>query len=270
MKNLRLEDLKRINPKDTSLSLAEVDSIHLAMIALIEELGARIHVNQIIICTAIILYKRFYLTQSFTDFDPRLVVCTVMVLATKIEEFPVRLPEITSPLHELTTSTCFSSSTSILTYPPVEIPEDKDAMYDFTEKDVIECEFYVIEATQYDLVIHHPFSTLVKVYEEVEETFPMYDHSFKTAWDLCLFAYRTHIVLLRPPFLVALAVVYLALQDACYDTSDYLDRVNIKSEHILQVVAELQSTFVEVQSLMAAQSAALAKLEHIVPDPTKD
>ncbi|ETV74421.1 hypothetical protein, variant 4 [Aphanomyces astaci] len=166
MKNLRLEDLKRINPKDTSLSLAEVDSIHLAMIALIEELGARIHVNQIIICTAIILYKRFYLTQSFTDFDPRLVVCTVMVLATKIEEFPVRLPEITSPLHELTT----------------KIPEDKDAMYDFTEKDVIECEFYVIEATQYDLVIHHPFSTLVKVYEEVEETFPMYDHSFKTAW----------------------------------------------------------------------------------------
>ncbi|RHY05630.1 hypothetical protein DYB25_003312 [Aphanomyces astaci] len=208
MKNLRLEDLKRINPKDTSLSLAEVDSIHLAMIALIEELGARIHVNQIIICTAIILYK--------------------------------------------------------------QIPEDKDAMYDFTEKDVIECEFYVIEATQYDLVIHHPFSTLVKVYEEVEETFPMYDHSFKTAWDLCLFAYRTHIVLLRPPFLVALAVVYLALQDACYDTSDYLDRVNIKSEHILQVVAELQSTFVEFQSLMAAQSAALAKLEHIVPDPTKD
>ncbi|KAF0696638.1 Aste57867_12619 [Aphanomyces stellatus] len=251
MKNLRIEDFKHINPKDTKLTLAEVESIHLSMISLIEELGARLHINQIIICTAIIMYKRFYLTQSFCEFDPRLVSGTALFISSKIEECQVRLTDIATHLHELTT----------------KIPEDKDSMYDFTEKDIIECEFYLIEATQYDMIIHHPFSTLIKLYEEFEETFPMNEHSFKTAWDLCLFTFRTPIILLRPPFLIAHAVVYLTMQDASYDTSEFLDRVNIKSDSILQVVAELQNAFSDFKAHSTLQQSAMAKLEDIVPDP---
>ncbi|KAG9401599.1 hypothetical protein AC1031_009463 [Aphanomyces cochlioides] len=254
MKNLRVEDFKRINPKDTMLTLQEVESIHLAIISLIEELGARLHINQVIICTAIVVYKRFYLTQSFCEFDPRLVAGTALFISSKIEECQVRLADIAIQLHELTS----------------KFPEDKDWLYDFTEKDIIECEFYVIEAMQYDMIIHHPFSTLIKLYEEFEETFPMNENSFKTAWDLCLFAYRTNVIMVRPPFLVAAAVVFLALHDASYDTSEFLERVNIKSDMILQVVGELQAAFAEFKTQSSLQHTAMPKLDDIVPDPFKD
>lgn len=35
-------------------------------------------------------------------------------------------------------------------------------MYAFQEKDLLECEFYVLEALQFDLILHHPFSTLLQ------------------------------------------------------------------------------------------------------------
>lgn len=35
-------------------------------------------------------------------------------------------------------------------------------MYTFQDKDILECEFYVIEALQFDLILHHPFPSLLQ------------------------------------------------------------------------------------------------------------
>lgn len=35
-------------------------------------------------------------------------------------------------------------------------------MYTYQEKDILECEFYVIETLQFDLILHHPFPALLQ------------------------------------------------------------------------------------------------------------
>ncbi|OQR82002.1 cyclin-C [Thraustotheca clavata] len=251
MKSLRLEDLKRINPKDTTLTIQEIDSIHLSMLTLLEELGARLHINQIIICTAILMYRRFYLTQSFSDFDPRLVLGTTLFMASKIEENQARLTDVTTSLQELTS----------------KYTEDRENMFHFTEKDIIECEFFVIEAIQYDMIMHHPFPSLIKLYEEFEKEFDLDEHNFKMAWDLCLYTYRTHIIMLYPPFMVAYAAMFLTLMEASYDAHEMLNKCNINADMVLQIASELQQSITEHKDLLALQPEALKKLDDIVPDP---
>jgi hypothetical protein len=89
MKDVTKSDLRRRNPLDRrALTEDEIDSIHLANIArefhagchfdrliclcaengclmlVLEEIGQRLHVRQIIIYTAVIFYRRFYQTYA--------------------------------------------------------------------------------------------------------------------------------------------------------------------------------------------------------------
>lgn len=40
--------------------------------------------------------------------------------------------------------------------------DEDEAMYTFQDKDILECEFYVVEALQFDLILHHPFPSLLQ------------------------------------------------------------------------------------------------------------
>lgn len=40
--------------------------------------------------------------------------------------------------------------------------DEDESMYMFQDKDILECEFYVIEALQFDLILHHPFPSLLQ------------------------------------------------------------------------------------------------------------
>ncbi|GLD93269.1 hypothetical protein PINS_up001861 [Pythium insidiosum] len=119
MRDVTKSDLRKRNPLDRRhLTDDEIDSIHLANIALLEEIGPRLRVRQIIIYTAIIFYRRFYQTHSFCNFDPHLVVGTVFFLASKVEESQLSLATVASVLHHYTTT---------------GVDED-EAMYTFQDK----------------------------------------------------------------------------------------------------------------------------------------
>lgn len=40
--------------------------------------------------------------------------------------------------------------------------DEDEAMHTFQDKDILECEFYVVEALQFDLILHHPFPSLLQ------------------------------------------------------------------------------------------------------------
>lgn len=46
--------------------------------------------------------------------------------------------------------------------PPAAGVDEDEAMYTFQDKDILECEFYVVEALQFDLILHHPFPSLLQ------------------------------------------------------------------------------------------------------------
>ncbi|DBA03439.1 TPA: hypothetical protein N0F65_002847 [Lagenidium giganteum] len=251
MKDVTKSDLRKRNPLDRKhLTEDEIDSIHLANIALLEEIGPRLRVRQIIIYTAIVFYRRFYQLQSFVNFDPHLVVGTVFFLASKVEESQLSLPTVASVLHHYTTT---------------GVDED-DAMYTFQEKDILECEFYAIETLQFDLILHHPFPALLQFLDEFE----LHDECLHLSWQLVQYSYRTDIIMLHPPFMVAYAAAYIACVEAGYNAAQVFANVNIKKELLLKIVREFQDAFDEEKRLYQVQAAALEKLEDIVPDPSAD
>eukprot|EP00644_Phytophthora_capsici_P004287 jgi/Phyca11/545239/estExt2_Genewise1Plus.C_PHYCAscaffold_170331 len=235
MKDATKSDLRKRNPLDRKhLTDDEIDSIHLANIALLEEIGPRLRVRQIIIYTAIIFYRRFYQTQSFVNFDPHLVVGTVFFLASKVEESQLSLTTVAS------------------------------SMYTFQDKDILECEFYVIEALQFDLILHHPFPSLLHFLDEFE----IHEECLQLAWQLVQYSYRTDIILLYPPFMVAYAAAYISCRDAGYDAAQVFATVNIKKDVLLKIVGEFQEAVDDEKKLYAVQVGALEKLEEIIPDAT--
>ncbi|CAI5738642.1 unnamed protein product [Hyaloperonospora brassicae] len=247
MKDVSKADLRKRNPLDRKhLTDDEIDSIHLANISLLEEIGPRLRVRQIIIYTAIVFYRRFYLTQSFVNFDPHLVVGTVFFLASKVEESQLSLTTVTSVLHHYTTN---------------GVDED-ESMYTFQDKDILECEFYVIEALQFDLILHHPFPSLLQLLDE----FDIHEECLQLAWQLIQYSYRTDIIILYPPFMVAYAAAYIACRDAGYDAAQVFATVNIKQEGLLKIVGEFQEAIEEEKKLYVVQAAALERLEEIIPD----
>ncbi|ETI49786.1 hypothetical protein, variant 7 [Phytophthora nicotianae CJ01A1] len=247
MKDVTKADLRKRNPQDRRhLADDEIDSIHLANISLLEEIGPRLRVRQIIIYTAIIFYRRFYQTQSFVNFDPHLVVGTVFFLASKVEESQLSLTTVASVLHHYTTT---------------GVDED-ESMYTFQDKDILECEFYVIEALQFDLILHHPFPSLLQFLDEFE----IHEECLQLAWQLVQYSYRTDIILLYPPFMVAYAAAYISCRDAGYDAAQVFASVNIKKDLLLKIVGEFQEAVEDEKRLYAVQATALEKLEEIIPD----
>ncbi|KAG7391274.1 hypothetical protein PHYPSEUDO_005223 [Phytophthora pseudosyringae] len=247
MKDVTKADLRKRNPLDRKhLSGDEIDGIHLANISLLEEIGPRLRVRQIIIYTAIIFYRRFYQTQSFVNFDPHLVVGTVFFLASKVEESQLSLTTVASVLHHYTTT---------------GVDED-ESMYTFQDKDILECEFYVIEALQFDLILHHPFPSLLQFLDGFE----IHEECLQLAWQLVQYSYRTDIILLYPPFMVAYAAVYISCRDAGYDAAQVFATVNIKKDLLLKIVGEFQEAVEDEKRLYTAQATALEKLEEIIPD----
>ncbi|KAE8913876.1 hypothetical protein PF005_g1099 [Phytophthora fragariae] len=247
MKDVTKSDLRKRNPLDRKhLTDDEIDSIHLANISLLEEIGPRLRVRQIIIYTAIIFYRRFYQTQSFVNFDPHLVVGTVFFLASKVEESQLSLTTVASVLHHYTTTS---------------VDED-ESMYTFQDKDILECEFYVIEALQFDLILHHPFPSLLQFLDE----FDIHEECLQLAWQLVQYSYRTDIIILYPPFMVAYAAAYISCRDAGYDAAQVFATVNIKKDLLLKIVGEFQEAVEDEKRLYAVQATALERLEEIIPD----
>lgn len=81
------------------------------------------------------------------------------------------------------------------------------------------------------------------------------------------YSYRTDIILLHPPFMVAYAAAYIACVEAGYDATHIFASVNIKKELLMKVVREFQEAFDEEKRLHAVQASALEKLEDVIPEP---
>jgi cyclin C len=63
---------------------------------LITKLGKRLLLRQIPIATAIVLFQRFYLKNSYCETNPYLVLAACCFVAAKVEETPVHIKSVVS------------------------------------------------------------------------------------------------------------------------------------------------------------------------------
>lgn len=137
-----------------------------------------------------------------------------------------------------------------------------DPMCTFRSIDVLECEFYVVECLQFDLVLFHVYRPLTLILAELS----MEEECMKIAWDICNDSYRSDAIMMYPPYLVALAAVYIALVKVQRDPEEYFVRFNVNRDQLKTVINILLDIYTSHTPTMKDDLEALiTKLNQNVP-----
>ena len=85
-----------------------------------------------------------------------------------------------------------------------------DYLLDFIHSEVSkigECEFYLISEMDSQLIVHHPYRTLLQLQEPIQ----MAPDEVSLAWSIINDHYLTDLPLVCPPHVIAIAAIFLAL-----------------------------------------------------------
>ena len=148
------------------------------------KIGRRLNIRQQAIATAQIYIRRFYTKVEIRRTNPYLVIATALYLASKMEECPQ--------------------------YIRMVVGEARNAWPDFIVSDVSklgECEFFLISEMNCQLIVHHPYRTLM----ELQTPLNMSQDEISLAWSIINDHYLTDMPLLYPLHVIAATAIFLAL-----------------------------------------------------------
>ncbi|XP_049849361.1 cyclin-C-like [Schistocerca gregaria] len=150
----------------------------------IKELAKRTNLRQRVSATAGVYFHRFYRRRSFCDIEPFLLAGTALYLASKVEESPLRLSLLIEKMH---------------TYA-------NHFMYTYTQSDITNCEFYLLEALNCKLIVFHPYRGLIAYAKDAK----LSSDDIECAWHLANDSYNTDLLLRYPPYKIALTCIFIA------------------------------------------------------------
>ncbi|KAF5372017.1 hypothetical protein D9615_008128 [Tricholomella constricta] len=192
----------------------------------ISKLGKKLGLRQRAIATATVFFRRFYLKNSYCETDPFIVIAACCYVAAKAEESPVHIKNVVAESRSL-----FSHEA----YNVKHFPSDHTKL--------AEMEFYLVDDLECDLVVFHPYRTLLTLCKkEVTDTTSLFgseegeadevgvglgaedgtrywgtgegqlelsEGALQTAWFIINDTYRSDLCLLHPPYIIAIAAIYL-------------------------------------------------------------
>ncbi|KAF8337594.1 cyclin-like protein [Cantharellus anzutake] len=208
LKQARSDDLKYATQREISL-------INILFANVISKLGKRLEFRQQVIATAIVYFRRFYLKNSYCETDPFVVAAACCYVAAKVEESPAHLKSVVTEARN-----AFGNDYGIKSFPT-----------DHTK--LGEMEFYLLEDLDFQLTVYHPYQDLadlcgntghIELKEEGEEGYVPEEERFwgtgegklvleegaiQTSWFIISDSFRTELCLLYPPYLIAIAALYM-------------------------------------------------------------
>ncbi|KAL0486146.1 cyclin C [Acrasis kona] len=145
--------------------------------------GTKLQMHQRVIATAMVYFKRFFANNQIRDCDPLLLVPTVLLMASKIEECPINCKSILKIL-----------------------PSEFTNLYSM--QNIIDCEIHLMEQLDFNLTIYHPYKQLELYIESLhlENDVAL----VQSAWNFMNDSYYSDACLQFSPHLIALASVYMA------------------------------------------------------------
>ncbi|KAG0148404.1 hypothetical protein CROQUDRAFT_654909 [Cronartium quercuum f. sp. fusiforme G11] len=205
----------------------ELACINIWSCNVIHKLAKKLNCRQIVTATAVTYFRRFYVKNAIADTDFCLVAAACMYVATKVEEAPSHI------------KTVVEAARSVFSEYPALGPFPNDAAV------LAEMEFYLIEDLDFHLIIWHPYRDLAQftgredsavpkdAAEKTSEWVPavgsptyddyrqecdrqasmldLSDEALQMAWFIINDTYRTDIILLYPPYIIALAAIYITV-----------------------------------------------------------
>ncbi|KAG9446079.1 hypothetical protein H6P81_012207 [Aristolochia fimbriata] len=198
--------------KERGLTLEEFKLIKVHMTNYIARLAQYVKVRQRVVATAVTYFRRVYVRKSMTECDPRLVAPTCLYLASKAEESTVQARLLVFYIKKI--------------YP--------DENYRYEIKDILEMEMKLLEALDYYLVIYHPYRSLTQLLPDAGLT-----DLTHLSWSLVNDTYRMDLILIYPPYMIALACIYIASVLKEKETTAWFEELRVDMNVIKNISMEI-------------------------------
>ncbi|KAI0267353.1 cyclin-like protein [Gloeopeniophorella convolvens] len=138
LKQARAEDLQYVDSPE------HIDFLNIYFANLIAMLGKRLSLRQRVIATATVFFRRFYVKNLYCETDPFIVISACCYVAAKAEESPVHIKNVVSESRIMFAQEGYGIK---------HFPSDNSKL--------AEMEFYLVSDLECDLVVFHPYRTLL-------------------------------------------------------------------------------------------------------------
>uniref|UniRef100_A0A3B3XZY4 Cyclin-like domain-containing protein n=1 Tax=Poecilia mexicana TaxID=48701 RepID=A0A3B3XZY4_9TELE len=241
---------------------------------LIQDIGQRLNVSQLIINTAIVYMHRFYMIHSFTKFNRNIISQTTLFLAAKVEEQPRKLE------HVIKIAQAFIN-------PQDPVPDTKSSAFQLLAQELVALETIVLQTLGFEITVDHPHTDVVRCSQLVRGiaffSF-IFLSSFTASKDLAQTSYfmatnslhLTTFCLQYRPTVVACVCIHLACKWSNWEIPvstdgkhwwEYVDRtvtlqlLDELTHEFLQILERTPSKLKRIRNWRAIQAAKKPKTE---------
>ncbi|XP_008792922.1 cyclin-C1-1-like [Phoenix dactylifera] len=198
--------------KEKGLTQEEFRLIKIHMTFYILKLAQQVKVRQRVMATAVTYLRRVYTRRSMTEYDPRLVAPTCLYLASKAEESTVQARLLVFYIKKMCS----------------------DEKYRFEIKDILEMEMKLLEALDYYLVVYHPYRPLLQLLQDAGIT-----DLTQVAWGLVNDTYKMDLILIYPPYMIALACIYIGSVLKDKETTAWFEELRVDMNAVKNISMEI-------------------------------
>mmetsp|Transcript_486 Transcript_486/g.1188 ORF Transcript_486/g.1188 Transcript_486/m.1188 type:complete len:304 (-) Transcript_486:302-1213(-) len=228
------------------LNEEQVQIMNDEMMRLMNLVGESLKWRQTVIASSKLLYKRFFIKERMNIlYDPRLIAITCLYLAAKIEELgQYSVKTILSKVHEIQEARKY------------EFPH-------FGQQHVHDFEFHILGALSFDLVVFHPYQELTKYIKDAQiENKACID----AAWTILNDSYLSDVILMYPPYLIAMAALYMACVHSGTDSKAWFSRLNVRLEAIRDIVNLIMDMYQSRAKAALSTTQNIPKVMKLVRD----
>ncbi|TYH09585.1 hypothetical protein ES288_A07G108000v1 [Gossypium darwinii] len=229
--------------KDKGLTLEEFKLIKMHMTNCILKLAQSVKVRQRVVATAVTYMRRVYTRKSMSEYDPRLIAPTCLYLASKAEESTVQARLLVFYIKKL--------SNHLIT----KLIDEK---YRYEIKEILEMEMKILEALNYYLVVFHPYRTLAQLLQDAG----INDMSMtQLSWDSVNDTHKMDLILIHPPYLIALACMYIASVHREKDITTWFEELRVDMNVVKNISMEILDFYENYKISDERINAAFSKLD---------
>ncbi|CAG8450999.1 12389_t:CDS:2, partial [Ambispora gerdemannii] len=157
----------------------------------INTVGRKLGFPQSTICTAQVLYNRFFLFHSTKEYPPNDISSACLFAAMKFEETHKKLKDIVAAVQSVR-------------HPNSSEPSDQ--LVEEQRKKMVGYERLILESICFDFKVQDPYKYIIKFTKKLEGQKVVAEK----AWKICSDSYKTTLCLRFPPHTIAAASIYLA------------------------------------------------------------
>ncbi|KAM6958248.1 cyclin-T2b [Tautogolabrus adspersus] len=201
---------------------------------LIQDIGQRLNVSQLIINTAIVYMHRFYMIHSFTKFHRNIISQTTLFLAAKVEEQPRKLEHVIKIAHA-----CVNPQEPAL--------DTKSNAFQQQAQELVALETIVLQTLGFEITIDHPHTVVVRCSQLVRASKDLAQTSYFMATNSL---HLTTFCLQYRPSVVACVCIHLACKWSNWEIPVSTDGkhwwVYVDPTVTLQLLDELTHEFLQI------------------------